>query len=364
VNLFNYLSNVCCYLNRYQLIKESCYSISQFYEWLKNGIRERKPRECKLVSTEVVKAAVEVIGKYPHFSAPKGQCYMIYHQLGYIPHHLYKSIKKIVKRLIFQEVSSRQLLPARTSYTHERPQHPGEIWAEDFTEIRVCGEKFYIALVIDVKMTYYLGATASIRANAQMVEIPVMQAMEANNNQGPKRFLLSDNGSQYVDDKHGKLLDKLDIVQKRIPSCAPEYNGSVECGIKEFKNVFYNVWAQRENSRAEKGKGLLKHVNLAVAETVLKMNEDIPRPGLNGVTAADVMEGIEKEKMEINRTYLAKEHEKKEVSKPWNRKDWEIIKEQLFKTTVSNLELMTKFCFFLKRPLRKLVGLGREVWGN
>jgi len=364
VNLFKHLLDACRYLNRYQLIKESCYSTSQFYDWLNNGIRERKPRECKPISSEVVKAAVEVIGKYPHFSAPKGQCYMIYHQLGYIPRHLYKTIKKIVKRLIFQEVSNRQLLPARTSYTHERPQQPGEIWAEDFTEIRVCGEKFYIALVIDVKMTYYLGATASIRANAQMVEIPVMQALEANNNQSPKRFLLSDNGSQYVEDKHGKLLNKLDIVQKRTPSCTPEYNGSVECGIKEFKNVFYNVWAQKENSRAEKGKVLLEQVNRVVAETSIKMNEDIPRPSLKGVTAADVMKGIQKEKIEINRKYLQKEQEKKEVKEPWDRKNWGIIKEHLFKGTFSNIELMTKFCFFLKRPLRKLVNLGREVLGN
>jgi hypothetical protein len=166
VNLFHCLLKFSRYLNRYQLIKESHYSRSQFYTWLNSGIdgiAERKARECKPVSADVVRSSVEVIRDYPHFGAKKGQCYMIYHQLGYIPQHLYKSIKAIVKRLIFQEVSRRHLLPARTSYCHERAQAAGEIWAEDFSQIRVCGELFYVGLVMDVAISYYLGAAASMR---------------------------------------------------------------------------------------------------------------------------------------------------------------------------------------------------------
>jgi len=371
VNLFHLLLKDSRYLNRYQLIKESNYSKSQFYSWLNatanagiEGIAERKARECKPVSEKVARGSVEVIRKYPHFSASKGQCYMIYHQLGYIPQHLYKSIKKIVKRLIFQEVSNRQLLPARTSYTHERPQFPGEIWAEDFTQLQVCGKKFYVGLVIDVAMPYYLGGTASIRPDDRMVELPVEQALGSNNGQGPKRFLLSDNGPQYVSTRHGNLLEKLTIIQKRIPSCKPEYNGSIECGIKEFKNVFYNVWVHREKSAIAEEKTLSERVQRTVAETIQKLNEEIPRPSLNGITPADVWKGIAKERIEINRKYMEKEQYKKEVTKPWNRNDWRIIKNHFFKEAISNLELMTKFCFFLKRPLRKLANLEWKVLGN
>jgi transposase InsO family protein len=376
VNLFHCLLKHSRYLHRYQLIKESYYSRSQFYTWLNagiDGIAERKTRECKPVSEDVVRNAVEVIRDYPHFGARKGTCYMIYHQSGYIPQHLYKSIKKIVKRLIFQEVSRRHLLPARTSYRHERAQAAGEIWAEDFSQIRVCGELFYFGLVIDVAISYYAGSAVSTQPNDQMVQIPVEQALELNNGHGPKRFLLSDNGPQYVKTLHGDFLEKLGIIQKRIPSCHPEYNGSVECGIKEFKNVFYNVWADMETENRKKSEGegvkveeesLLERVQLAVAETNRKMNDEIPRPSLKGVTSADAWKGIALERREINRTYLEKEREKKEVMKPWNRKDWSVIKERLFKGDVSNLELLTKFCFFLKRPLRKLANLGCEVLGN
>jgi len=368
VNLFNHFLGVCRYVNRYQLIKESCVSKSQLYLWLKHGVRERKVRECKPISKSVVKDALDVIWKYPHFGGPKGQCYMIYHQLGYLPQHLYKSLKKIMRRLIFQEVSNRKLLPERTSYEHEGAENPGEIWAEDFTELRVFGKKFYAALLIDVALPYYLGATASLRSDDEMVQAPVDQALKLTGGKGPRRFLISDNGSQYVSTRHGDFLEKHEIIHKRIPSCQPEYNGSIECGIKEFKNVFYNVWANLKVSDAAKlnEKELLVYVLLAINETLRRMNEEIPRPGLKGVTPGDVLKGMAGERREINRKYLEMEQGKKEVIEPWNRNDWGMVKKHIFNFngTISNLELMTKFCFFLKQPLRKLANLECEVLGN
>jgi transposase InsO family protein len=364
MNLFNHLLSVSRYLSSYQLIKESCYAKSQFYVWLKDGVRERKVRECKPVSKEVVKRSIGVIWQYPHFSASKGQCYMIYHQLGYIPQHVYKGVKKIVKRLIFQEVSNRQLLPPRTSYMHVSTKIPGKIWAEDFTQVRVWGEKFYIELVIDVAISYYLGGTASRKADSKMVETPIEQALMLTGGKGPELFLLSDNGRQYIGPKHRDFLDKYQIVQKRIPSCQPQYNGSVECGIKEFKNVFYNIWAQREKSGVAKGETLLTRVQLAVNDTIRIMNEEIPRPVLSGVTPMDVWKSSAHYRMKINRQYVEKEQLKKEVINPWNRNDWGIIKEALFDREFSQLELLTKFCFFLKRPLRQVTKLVPKVLGN
>ncbi len=69
----------------------------------------------------------------------------------------------------------------------------------------------------------------------------------------------------------------------------------------------------------------------------------------------------------MNQKYLEKENEKeqqqKEVISPWNSKDWNFVKKHLFTGAVSNFELMTKFCFFLKQPLRKLAKLNLEFFG-
>ena len=225
------------------------------------------------------------------------------------------------------------------------------------------GITFYVSLLIDVASNYYLGATASNRADAKLVEVPVLQALEANNSCGPKRFLLSDNGTPYISDDHGRLLDKLKIVQKRIPSCTPEYNGSCECGVKEFKNVFYNVWAEMGKKEADKGKTVFERVQSAVVESTKRMNHEIPRPCLKGVTPNDVQKGVAKQQIERNRKYFEQEQQSKEV-KPWAKSTWNLVKDIFLEKGLSDLELMTKFCFFLKRPLRKLPNLSPEVLGN
>ncbi|MFH1623874.1 MAG: DDE-type integrase/transposase/recombinase, partial [Pseudomonadota bacterium] len=231
------LHHNCQRVNPERIVSQCDFSRSQIYEW-RRGVQDRKQREHKIISEKTVENTVAVIMDYPHMGGRKGQIYMIYHRLGYISMKGYDQVKKSVKRLLFQEVSNRRLLPPRTRYEHERPQGIGQIWAEDFTELVVYGCTFKAGLLIDVASQYYLGVAVSKWANSAMVEEPVKQALEKNGGQGPEKFLLSDNGSAYISDEHGNLLDKAEIVHKRIPSCVPQYNGSVECGVKEFKNVF------------------------------------------------------------------------------------------------------------------------------
>ena len=360
--MFTTLKETSQCLNSSQLIKESAFSRAQFYRW-SNGITERKQRERSVIPEPVAESAVRLIRQYPHFSGAKGQAYMLYHHLGYIPQNLYKMLKQTLKHVIFQEVTQRKLLPEKTAYEHERPHRPGEIWAEDFTCIRVEGRLFYLSLLIDVASTYYLGTAVDVRVNVNLVETPVLQALEHNNGRGPTRFLLSDNGSVYISAEHGALLDARQIVQKRIPSCTPEYNGSCECGVKEFKNVFYNVWVQMKKKEADKGKTILERARAAVADTKHKMNYEIPRPCLKGVTPYDMHIGSGEEKIASIHRYREELLQRKEV-KPWKRNTWELVKDILLEKEMSDHELITKFCFFLKRPLRKLQLLSPEVLGN
>jgi transposase InsO family protein len=289
---------------------------------------------------------------------------MIYHRLGHIPQHIYKKVKYKVHKLINREVAKRKLLPPHTYYKHEHTRTPGKIWAEDFTEVRLYGRKVYIELVIDVAMPYYLGGAASIRPDNEMIETPIEQALELTGGKGPELFLLSDNAKQYTGSRHRGFLEKHEIVQKLIPSCKPQYNGAVECGNKEFKNVFYNVWAQREKRGMARGKPLLDRAELTVAETLRRMNEEIPRPALGGITAQDVWIGIAQDKREENRQYLEKELKEKEVIRPWHEDDWDVVRHFLFSEEFSRLELLTKFCFFLKKPLRQMTKLKPRVLGN
>lgn len=285
-------------MSNQELIQSGQHSKSVFYQWLK-GPTERKKREVTLIPEEVAMNAIAVIINYPHFGGVKGQAYMIYHRQGYIPQHTYQSLKKTVSRIVFQEVSAQNLLPKPSVYEHERPQDINEIWAEDFTEVNVLGFSYPVAFVTDVFSTKYLGYSAQQRESSDLVEDPVVMAVAENNNAGPKEFMLSDHGSQYVSNAHGELLAKNEIVQKHIPACKPQYNGSIECVMRDFKSIFYNVFSQNDLSEfaaitldaTDKKKKLLETVRSSVNKSIEILNEQIPRPSLAGATPNDVDTG-------------------------------------------------------------------------
>jgi transposase InsO family protein len=252
---------------------------------------------------------MNVILAYPHFGGTKGQQYMIYHRLGYMGRHGYQDLKKAMGRVLFQEVYRRKLLPQPTLYEHERPEKTGEIWAEDFTKVTVIGCTFPVGLVIDVFNTRYLGYAVSQREDSDsLVREPVEMALAANNQRGPEKFILKDNGSQYVSNEHGDWLAKHEIISKSIPACKPYYNGTIECGNKDFKSLFYNTIAgydltqfkEVDVNNSDEKKKLSQLVQQAVKEAVDVLNGEIPRPVLGGVTPDDVHRNVAKQTNAMN----------------------------------------------------------------
>lgn len=338
-------------------------SRSQLYCWRRGEGLERKERERKVVPEATVENAAVVVVRFPHFGGRKGQAFMLYHGLGYIGMRAYDRIKRNVKRLLSQAVSQRGLLPRREFYEHVRAEKVGEIWAEDFTDVAVEGSTFKAALLLDTYDSYYLGSAVDSRATAALVRRPVDQALEKTGGKGPEKFLLSDNGSQYISAAHGRLLTSAEIVQRRIPACVPQYNGCVEGGMRELKSVFYNVWERRVREGTDEAKSLLERVEAALAEAVLLMNEEIPRPSLGGVTPADVHSGRWEVKRQEIQAYREKESSGRDVP-PWTRSYWEVLKSAVNVAQMTSSELLTKLAFFCPSPLRRIARRNRECAGG
>lgn len=336
------------------------FSRSQIYCWMK-GKLDRKPRERKRLPEQTVENVAAVVSTYPHLGGRKGQSYMHYHELGSVGMKQYEKIKAQVKRVLIQDVSGRNLVSSRESFEHERPAKAGEIWAEDFTEVTVEGQSFKIAVLIDTYDEYYLGAAANARATAALVRHPIDQALEKTGGKGPEKFLLSDNGAQYISAGHEKLLTSAEIVHRRIPACVPQYNGCVEGGMRDLKSVFYNVWERRVREGADEEKNLLERVWAALEETVFILNEAMPRPALGGVTPADVHHGRKEAKREEVRAY--REEESRRDVPPWTRTYWEVLKSGSKVEQMSSGELLTKLAFFGRRPLRRIARRNRECVG-
>ncbi len=335
------------------------FSRSQLYCWRRGKRLERKARESKAVPEATVEAAAAVVARFPHFGGRKGQAFMLYHELGFIGMRAYDRVKHNVKRLLGQEVSRRKLLPGREFYEHVRAERPGQIWAEDFTDVTVEGRTFKEAVLLDTYDTYYLGSAVDGRATAALVRRPVDQALEETGGKGPEKFLLSDNGSQYISAAHGRLLTSAEIVQRRIPACVPQYNGCVEGGMRDLKSVFYNVWERHVRERADEEKSLLHRVEAALSETVRLMNEEIPRPSLGGVTPADVHNGRREAKRQQVQAYRARESSRRDVP-PWNRSYWQVLKSAVNAGQMTSGELLTKLAFFCSNPLRRIARRNRE----
>jgi transposase InsO family protein len=360
MKLFKTFEDGVKFLSKGSLHGQCGFSKSQMYEW-RQEIRERLPRETKGIPEETVINATSVVWKYPFLGGLKGGLFMVYHRLGLISRHNYDYVRNIVKKIVTHEVLDRALIPDKEKYFHEKPAKIGEIWAEDFTMINVEMQYFFISLVIDVKSSFYLGEEVNRIPDDFLVASPVIQALKKNNGNPPDKFILSDNGKQYLGIEHTDLLDSKNILHKLIPPSTPKYNGTMECGVKQFKNVFYNVWYEKYHD-ADKEKNLLKKVRAAVKETSHIMNCILPRPVLGGVTPNDVHEDIFLEKIQANTEYCLKEDERKENL--INRKDfWKVVKNAIALKNVDDFKLLTKFNFFCKKPLRCMTKLGREVVG-
>lgn len=341
-------------------MESACFSRSQLYSWRK-GQLERKRRERKLLPETTVENAAGVVATFPHLGGRKGQAYMHYHQLGSVGMKQYDKIKGHVKRLLVQEVAGRKLVSSRESFEHERARKPGEIWAEDFTEVTIEGERFKIAVVQDTYDQHYLGAAADYRATVALVAEPVDQALEKTGGRGPEKFLLSDNGSQYIAEGHRRYLTSAQIVHRRIPACVPQYNGCVEGGMRDLKSVFYNVWERRKRQGADEGKSRLERVRAALEETIFILNEQMPRPSLGGVTPLDVHSGRKEPKRTEIQAYRERE-QSRDVPR-WRRSYWDVLKAGVAVDQMSGDELLTKLAFFGRRPLRRIARRNRESVG-
>jgi transposase InsO family protein len=335
------------------------FSRSQLYRWRQGKQLGRKERQHNLVAETTVAHAAALVAMFPHLGGRKGQAYMLYHEWGYIGMRAYDRIRCNVKRVLVQAVSERRLLPGREFYEHVRPEKVGEIWAEDFTDVTVEGSTFKAAVLLDTYDRYYLGWAVARRATAELVRQPVDQALEKTDGKRPEKFLMSDNGSQYISEAHEQLLTSAEIVQRRIPACVPQYNGCVEGGMRELKSAFYNVWERRIREGADEGKILLERVEASLAETVRLMNEEIPRPSLGGVTPADVHSGRQDARRRQVEEYRKAECSRRDVP-PWARKYWDVLKSAVDAAQMTSGELLTKLTFFCSSPLRRIARRNRE----
>ena len=155
---------------------------------------------------------------------------------------------------------------------------PMVMWSEDGAAFRDGRRKRELLVVQDecarFKVNWHLAESS---AKAVEVEAYLRKAFEK---YGAPLVLKHDGGAIFHDPAVNRLLDEYQVVELTSPRAYPPFNGKKERSIRDIKSYERAV---RKNSS---GSTLSERIEISMQD----LNEDRPRPVLNGRTAREVFE--------------------------------------------------------------------------
>ena len=110
--------------------------------------------------------------------------------------------------------------------------HPGQVWATDFTYIHFSGRFVYLATVIDMFTREVVGFNLSRFHNRFLVMGAVLDALE---NHQPPAIIHSDQGSEYDSQDFTDLINSLNIKISMSRKASPWENGHQESFFGRLK---------------------------------------------------------------------------------------------------------------------------------
>jgi transposase InsO family protein len=155
---------------------------------------------------------------------------------------------------------------------------PMVMWSEDGAALRDGNRKRELLVAQDecsrFKTNWHLAKTS---AKAAEVEAYLRQAFEQ---YGAPLVLKHDGGSIFHDTAINRLLDEYQVVELTSPRAYPPFNGKKERSMRDIKSY----------ERALRKNGFVSSLPERIEISMQDLNEDRPRPVLNGMTAREVLE--------------------------------------------------------------------------
>jgi transposase InsO family protein len=152
------------------------------------------------------------------------------------------------------------------------------MWSEDGTSFREKSRKRELLVVQDeksrLKLNWHLAQGAG---GAKDVVHYLREAFESN---GAPLVLKHDGGAAFHDQAVQNLLDEYGVVSLTSPPGYPQFNGKKERSMRDIKGYVF----------AQSNAGIGVDLEARIAVTMADLNEDRPRPVLNGQTAREAYE--------------------------------------------------------------------------
>jgi len=200
-----------------------------------------------------------------------------------------------------------------------------EVWAIDFLYIKILGCLYTICVVYDPFNQGYLAIEVSETATAELAKMSVRKAIEYAKTK-PKRFILSDNGKQFISLSYREFLDMLRVAPQTIPVGKPWYNGALESGNRDLRKVIYTVaiYLACKNT-AITGPGISRVAIYSFLQTCCRhaqliINEEIVRKKFKTTPQKVAQDQIQEEQQKMIAFKLKKIIERKRRMKEFKKK--------------------------------------------
>jgi transposase InsO family protein len=154
---------------------------------------------------------------------------------------------------------------------------PMVMWSEDGTAFRERGRKKELLVLQDECARFKINwSLASGPADAPAVVSYLREAFET---YGAPLVLKHDGGAIFHDERVQELLDRHGVIELTSPPGYPPFNGKKERSMRDIKSY------ERALRRNGRGKTLTERIDM----TMKDLNEERPRPVLDGRTAWEIM---------------------------------------------------------------------------
>jgi transposase InsO family protein len=239
------------YFDLNKIERLACLNLTlEAFNHLSKSLRDRFKRESIIPAVDI-RGAIELIIQYPFLGGEKGSLKLLESQKALIGSTVYKEIKELIIGLSEMELHKRQEKSELEKNRKMREKEESlikkvvttsinEVWAIDFLYIKILGCLYTICVVYDPFNQGYLAIEVSETATAELAKSAVRKAIKYAKTK-PKRFILSDNGKQFISLSYREFLDMLSVAPQTIPVGKPWYNGALESGNRDLRKVIYTV---------------------------------------------------------------------------------------------------------------------------
>lgn len=301
------------------------------FKRLQQNLNDRLDRESCIPAADILHAVQQIV-QYPYLGGQKGSLKLQHDEQAYLGSTTYQDIKQLLKlaaaetlvkrqeqheKSELQQAQYRRYEARTTAFAAIEPQQKHEVWAIDFLKIMLFGSYFQLCVVYEVYSQGYLAITPAREATAAVAEQALVAACHMSG-QIPKKCLLSDNGAPLTSQHFAEIKARFGITSQFIPPGQPWYNGALESGNRDLRQVIYTsaFYAAAENPQLSKrgadAEQLDRHLATSCHQTQQIINEQIVRPKFNTTPQAVWKDEVEANQQRRRRYIEQKKQQRQE----------------------------------------------------